>query len=39
MYCLVLWHRVIGFVCVKCGGGAACYWYGVSTVWWCDSVI
>ena len=38
MYCVVVWQRVIGMVCVLCGGVAACYRYGVCTVWWCGSV-
>ena len=32
MYCVVVWQRVIGMVCVLCGGVAACYRYGVCTV-------
>jgi len=38
VYCVVVWQRVIGNVCVMCGGVAACYKYGVCTVWWCGSV-
>jgi len=36
---VVVWQRVIGMVCVLCGGVAACYRYGVCTVWWCGSVL
>jgi len=35
---VVVWQRVICVVCVLCGGVAACYKYGVCTVWWCGSV-
>jgi len=38
VYCVVVWQRVIGMVCVLCGGVAACHRYGVFTVWWCGSV-
>ena len=33
MYCVVVWQRVIGNVCVMCGCVAACYKYGVCIVW------
>jgi len=39
VYCVLLWKRVIGFVPVLCGGVAACYRYGVCTVWWCGGVL
>jgi len=39
VYCVVLYQRVIGMVCVECGGLAACYMYGVCTVWLCGSVL
>jgi len=35
---VVVLQRVIGMVCVLCGGVAACYTYGACTVWWCGSV-
>jgi len=37
--CVVVWQHVIGMLCVLCGGVAACYRYGVCTVWWCGSVL
>jgi len=39
VYCVVVWQHVIGMVCVLCGGVAACYRYGVCTVWWCGNVL
>ena len=38
MYCVVVRQRAIGIVCVLCGCVAACYLYGLCTVWWCGSV-
>jgi len=32
VYCVVVGQRVIGVVCVLCGGVAACYKYGLCTV-------
>jgi len=32
VYCVVVWQRVIGMVCVLCSGVAACHRYGVCTV-------
>jgi len=32
-------QRVIGKVCVLCGGESTCYRYGVRTVWWFGSVL
>ena len=32
MYCTVVWQRVIGMVCVLCGGVAACHGCVVCTV-------
>jgi len=28
VYCVVVWRRVIGNVCVLCSGVAACHMYG-----------
>jgi len=39
VYCVVAWQRVIGMVCVLCGGVAARHKYDVCTVWWCGSVL
>ena len=39
MYCVVVWQRVIGIVHVLFGGVAACYRYGVCTVWFCGGVL
>jgi len=38
VYCVVVWQRVIGIVCVFCSGVAACYKYNVCTVLWCGSL-
>jgi len=39
VYCVVVWQHDIVILCVLCGGVAACYKYGVCTVWWCGSVL
>jgi len=38
VYCIVLRQRVIGMICVLCGGLEACHRYGVGTVRFCGSV-
>jgi len=36
---VVVWQPVIGMICVLCGGLAACYMFGVRTVWLCGNVL
>jgi len=38
VYCVFEWQRVIGTVCVLCGGVAASYRYGLCNVLWCSRV-
>ena len=35
----MLWQRVISTIFILCGDVAACYMYGVFTVWWFGSVL
>jgi len=39
VYCLVVWQRVIGILCVMCGGVAACLKYDLCTVCWFGSLL
>ena len=34
VYCVVMWQRAIGMVCVLCGGVAACHRNGACNLWW-----